>query len=44
MDYCNFSAEEKIVVRVEIRQFDDDLDVLATLTDCRLDDDPDTVG
>jgi putative ATP-dependent endonuclease of the OLD family len=36
-------AEDKIVVSAEIRDFEDDLDVLALLTDYRLDDDPDTV-
>ena len=34
---------DKIVVSVEIEEFDDDLDILALLTDFRLDDDPDTV-
>lgn len=33
----------KITISVEIRDFDDDMDVLAVLTDYRLDDDPDTV-
>jgi putative ATP-dependent endonuclease of OLD family len=37
------SADDKIVVSVEIRDFDDDLDVLALVTDYRLDDDADTV-
>jgi len=38
-------ADDKIVISVEIRGFDDDedWDVLAILTDHRLDDDPDTV-
>jgi putative ATP-dependent endonuclease of the OLD family len=35
--------DDKIVVSVEIRDFEHDLDVLAILTDFRLDDDPDTV-
>jgi putative ATP-dependent endonuclease of OLD family len=34
---------DKIVVSVEIKDFEDDLDVLALLTDYRLDDDPQTV-
>lgn len=34
---------DKIVVSVEIKEFEDDLDVLALLTDFRLDDDPETV-
>ena len=36
-------ADDKIVVSVEIREFEDDLDVLALLTDYRLDTDPHTV-
>lgn len=36
-------ADDKIVVSVEIKEFDDDLDVLALLTDYRLDSDSDTV-
>lgn len=32
-----------ITISVEIRDFEDDLDVLAVLTDYRLDDDPDTI-
>ncbi|MGK9168364.1 AAA family ATPase [Inquilinus limosus] len=36
-------ATTKITISVEIKDFDDDLDVLAVLTDYRLDDDPDTV-
>ncbi len=36
-------ADDKIVVSVEIKEFDDDLDVLALLTDYRLDGDSDTV-
>lgn len=35
--------EDKITIFVEIREFADDLDVLAVLTDFRLDDDADTV-
>ncbi len=35
--------DEKIVVFVELQGFEDDLDLLAQLTDFRLDDDPDTV-
>ena len=34
------SAEDKIVVSVEIQEFEDNLDVLAVLTDYRLDGDP----
>jgi putative ATP-dependent endonuclease of OLD family len=37
------SKSDKIVVFVEIKDFEDDLDVLAILTDFRLDDDPETV-
>lgn len=37
------SADDKITASVEIRDFADDLDVLALLTDFRLDDDPETV-
>src|ERR1700759_4919065 len=33
----------KIVVSVDIEEFEDDLDVLAILTDFRLNDDPETV-
>ncbi len=36
-------ASTTITVSVEIKDFEDDLDVLAVLTDFRLDDDPDTV-
>jgi putative ATP-dependent endonuclease of OLD family len=36
-------SDDKIVVSVEIRDFEADLDVLALLTDHRLDDDPETV-
>ncbi len=36
-------AETAITISVEIKDFEDDLDVLAVLTDYRLDDDPDTV-
>ncbi len=35
--------EDKILISVEIEEFDTDLDILALLTDFRLDDDPDTV-
>ncbi|MEX8517166.1 MAG: ATP-dependent endonuclease [Leptothrix sp. (in: b-proteobacteria)] len=35
--------DEKITVFVELREFQDDLDLLAALTDFRLDDDPNTV-
>ena len=35
--------DEKITVFVEVQNFEDDLDLLAQLTDFRLDDDPDTV-
>ena len=34
---------EKIIISVEIKDFQDDLDVLALTTDFRLDDDPETV-
>lgn len=37
------SAEDKIIVSVEIKEFEGDLDILALLTDHRLDDDPNTV-
>ena len=37
------TAEDKIVVSVEIKEFEDDEDVLAVLTDHRLDGDPHTV-
>lgn len=37
------SAEDKIIVSVEIKEFEDDLDILALLTDYRLNDDPQTV-
>ena len=37
------AAKDKIVVSVEIRDFEEDLDVLAVLTDFRIDDDPATV-
>jgi putative ATP-dependent endonuclease of OLD family len=36
------TAEVKITVSVELREFEDDLDILAILTDHRLDDDPHT--
>lgn len=35
-------ADDKISISIEIKQFDDDLDVLAVLTDFRLNDDPNT--
>ena len=35
--------EDKVVVSVEIKEFEEDLDLLAILTDFRRDDDPDTV-
>ena len=35
--------EEKIIVFVELQEFEEDLDLLAQLTDYRLDDDPHTV-
>ncbi|TBW32299.1 DUF2813 domain-containing protein [Azotobacter chroococcum] len=35
--------DEKITVFVELQEFEDDFDLLAQLTDFRLDDDPDTV-
>lgn len=34
--------DDKIIISIEITQFDDDLDVLAVLTDFRLNDDPNT--
>lgn len=37
------SAEDKIIVSVEIKEFDDDMDILALLTDFRLDNDHQTV-
>lgn len=36
-------ADDKIIISVEIKEFDHDHDVLALLTDFRLDDDPETV-
>jgi putative ATP-dependent endonuclease of OLD family len=36
-------SEDTIVISVEIKDFEDDLDVLAELTDFRLNDDPETV-
>jgi putative ATP-dependent endonuclease of the OLD family len=35
--------DDKIIISVEIKDFEDDLDVLAVLTDFRLNDDADTV-
>jgi putative ATP-dependent endonuclease of OLD family len=40
---ADINADTEISISVEIKDFDDDLDVLAVLTDYRLDDDPDTV-
>ena len=37
------AAKDKIIVSVEIKNFEEDLDVLAVLTDFRIDDDPTTV-
>ncbi len=37
------STDDKIVVSIEIKDFEDDMDVLRVLTDYRLDDDPETV-
>src|SRR5271165_5801787 len=37
------TAKNKIVVSVEIKDFEGDFDVLAVLTDYRIDDDPETV-
>jgi len=36
-------TKDKISISVDIRDFEDDLDILAILTDFRLDDDPNTV-
>jgi putative ATP-dependent endonuclease of OLD family len=36
-------AQDKIVIAIEVKDFENDLDVLAVLTDFRLDDDPHTV-
>lgn len=36
------TADDRIIVSVEIKEFEEDLDVLALLTDYRLDDDPET--
>ena len=36
-------TEDKVAISIEIQEFDDDDDVLAVLTDFRLDNDPDTV-
>ena len=35
-------VDDKVSISIEIKQFDDDLDVLAVLTDFRLNDDPNT--
>ena len=40
---AELTAEDKIVVSIEIKEFDADPDILALLTDYRLDDDPHTV-
>lgn len=37
------TSEDSISISVDIKNFEEDLDVLAVLTDYRLDDDPDTV-
>ena len=37
------SADDKIVVSIEVKDFEDDMNVLSVLTDYRLDDDPETV-
>ena len=37
------SSPDKITIMIEIQEFEDDQDVLAVLTDYRLDDDPETV-
>ena len=37
------SADDKIIVSIEVKDFEDDMDVLSVLTDYRLDDDPETV-
>ena len=37
------SGDDKIVVSIEVKDFEDDMDVLSVLTDFRLDDDPETV-
>ena len=37
------TKEDRILVSVEIKDFEDDLDILAMLTDFRLDDDPETI-
>ncbi len=46
-DFCDHLGEpledEKITISVELRNFDSDMDLLAVVTDFRLDDDPDTV-
>jgi putative ATP-dependent endonuclease of OLD family len=39
----NPTADDKIIVSIEIEDFEDDLDVLTLLTDFRLDNDPQTV-
>lgn len=37
------SPDDKIIISVEIKEFEDDMDILALLTDYRLDEDPNTV-
>jgi len=37
------SLDDKIIISVEIKEFEDDMDILALLTDYRLDEDPNTV-
>ncbi|SFM79215.1 ATP-dependent nuclease [Shimia aestuarii] len=40
---AELTKEDRILVSVEIKEFEDDPDILATLTDFRLNDDPETV-
>lgn len=40
---ASIGADTTVTISVEIKDFEDDLDVLAVLTDYRLDDDPETV-
>jgi len=37
------TTDDKIIISVEIKEFENDMDILAILTDYRLDDDPNTV-
>jgi len=37
------SADDKIIVSIEVQEFEEDMDILALLTDYRLDNDPQTV-